>query len=666
MDLRGPTGELFPLNGPRTTINDPSSRTPKFPTYSSAKNLQLAASGVSTAKSSRTPYVKPFHDITNNSEELQQSNIELKLSNKRRDDTPARCASAHKQHKGTLAKDTDSRQKPTLNQYLEKFKTFTFFFDILDENEKTRYRDLAFELGSKVAAFLAKGVTHLIICNRSIQGKEGHSQTYRDQQRKVASAQKLGIKIWDAERFQSLATKIASQVSRERNPRLYSLHEAITGQPPEIHLFAGKFLLVEDLRRKFKPVIVKEFCESSDKEHSPWPKLQFNNRNGRCAFAVHHSDNPNEFAANDQKNARNFRKRDGDAADRIIIPLPNTVKQGVPFIASGIVSGSNALSFKKPTNDAINNKIGRLEQRLTNMQQISGRASVAGGNKASAKDCGSRKRARFDEKEAKPVGKAFYKRSGYCENCGVRYDEFIKHIKSKEHRDFANCDSHFADIDDFITLELGRPLAGHMIDMTVDLENDREGQDSDIGDLCKSPASENGSEMVDDAHNDASTLLHHKNECETSEVLGDKAVSISELSEDSANSSSKDIVSSLRKRKFDSKADLEPSIEMQACQVQPLSEITCLAMDNVFVPAVSLAPEEIVPDAPAPLITSKNHMRSKLDQENEHRVATPVKFNEEPTPVRKSEHAPSECFCILCVQNSDESDMSDAVCYSDG
>ncbi|KAI8804017.1 hypothetical protein BJ742DRAFT_826855 [Cladochytrium replicatum] len=578
---------------PDKPVND-ASRTPNFPTHSSAKKLQLAASGLSTTKSSGTSYVQPFHEISNNCESrsrIDDLSVEQSLSHsiKTRGDNPARHASAEKQLKGALAKSSDAQQKPTLNQYLEKFKTFTFFFDILEENEKRRYRDLAFELGSKVAAFLAKGVTHLIICNRSIQGKEGHSQAFRDQQRKVASAQKLGIKIWDAERFQSLATKIATQVSRERHPRLYSLHEAITGQPPEIHLFAGKFLLVEDWRRKYKPVIVKEYGESSDKEHCPWPKLQFNNRNGRCAFAVHQSDNPDDVAAeNDHKNVKHFRKRNTYADDRIIMPPPTIVKQVALSIASGIVSGSNALSLKRPTNEAVNTKIGRLEQRVTNMQHISGRGNNAGGkDKVSTKDCGSRKRARFDEKEAKPVGKAFYKRAGYCENCGVRYDEFIKHIKSKEHRDFANCGSHFADIDDFITLELGRPLAQHA-KMDWDRQCDNlcsDDLDLDTRDVRKSPGSEN--DCRED--HEASSECHDQANGKTSEVLdivGDEAVDVSALSDDSVNSNGErsDNDSLLRGRKFGSETVVAPSKVMQDCHVQPHSDVVCEDPQHTYLP----------------------------------------------------------------------------------
>lgn len=42
------------------------------------------------------------------------------------------------------------------------------------------------------------------------------------------------------------------------------------------------------------------------------------------------------------------------------------------------------------------------------------------------------------------------KKPGYCENCRVKYDDFVEHIYDRRHRKFATTESHFVDIDALI------------------------------------------------------------------------------------------------------------------------------------------------------------------------------------------------------------------------
>ncbi|TKY90620.1 hypothetical protein EX895_000618 [Sporisorium graminicola] len=49
------------------------------------------------------------------------------------------------------------------------------------------------------------------------------------------------------------------------------------------------------------------------------------------------------------------------------------------------------------------------------------------------------------------------KKPGYCENCRVKYDDFIEHIYDRRHRKFATNESHFVDIDALI-MRVQRPI----------------------------------------------------------------------------------------------------------------------------------------------------------------------------------------------------------------
>lgn len=61
-------------------------------------------------------------------------------------------------------------------------------------------------------------------------------------------------------------------------------------------------------------------------------------------------------------------------------------------------------------------------------------------------------------------GLAFYTRSGYCENCCEKYDEFEKHIRSEKHRKWASNENNFAALDVLIK-KIGRtPIEGHFED----------------------------------------------------------------------------------------------------------------------------------------------------------------------------------------------------------
>jgi hypothetical protein len=155
--------------------------------------------------------------------------------------------------------------------------------------------------------------------------------------------------------------------------------------------FKGYYVLVEDPSGTYKPVVCKEFSRDYDPERPPWPIIYYGNHASHTVFALPSQSvqDPTEKSSDD-------------------IVEPHTKESA----ASGLISGSAASMMAR--NPGENPVIANMAQRTA--EQVQKR------NRESESDFPSKKNP-----QGQKVNPALIPaKSGYCENCNVKFDDYQK------------------------------------------------------------------------------------------------------------------------------------------------------------------------------------------------------------------------------------------------
>ena len=220
----------------------------------------------------------------------------------------------------------------------------------------------------------------------------------------------------------------------------------------EFRPFQGYYLLVDDATQVHRSVIVKEYHKGKEEVKVPWPKLYLHaGKDRKSVFEPGEGrdfeDGSEEAEGTDEEEAGAGEGEDlgayGNQEDinppgkkRLLPPLDNSTSthptvsatRQHPSIASGLISGSAAYLPRKPL--PMNPDLSNLGHRVV----------AAGPRKEGEKDY-LRKVSKSNRKLVGKVdgrenrkrkhqyrigGKNFYTRSGFCENCNVKYETFIE------------------------------------------------------------------------------------------------------------------------------------------------------------------------------------------------------------------------------------------------
>ncbi len=179
---------------------------------------------------------------------------------------------------------------------------------------------------------------------------------------------------------------LANVVQREQMYGIPTNKDPATSKG-EFHHFKGPYMLVDDLSGKYRSVLVKEY-----KNDQPLPIIY---PKSRCAFlnvpmnchSIDSCESKDALPQCDQKEEE---------------PAANTAS-----MASGLISGSvTTLMRRDPKpNDALNKLGNRTIQPPTR----------------------SKKKVLQEKPKPKVTGHVhFYEKSGYCENCHVKYDNYLE------------------------------------------------------------------------------------------------------------------------------------------------------------------------------------------------------------------------------------------------
>ncbi|KAJ3158585.1 hypothetical protein HDU86_002811 [Geranomyces michiganensis] len=391
-------------------------------------------------------------------------------------------------------------------QTKERIKSFRFFFDCGDQKLMAQEIQQVKELGAKVELFMSNKVTHLVTnkpippepiaasiksktpsrspvvkrpldvsnskaspvsAKRGLFATAGRSRGIEDN---ITTARNFGAHIWTLERLQ-LILKAVNGVAAPRKLQDHLRDEKLYGisttrdaehQKLKYRVFKERYLLVEDATDMYRPIMVKEYHEAEDPADPPWPVMALKDRPGGCPFlrdyhAMEPHNAPSDAGAanaDDRDMPPTIRLEDtvtgdhaseSDAAKDASMEPPSNPQHRVSA-ASGLVSMSAAVPQRLAANKTA--AIKQLDKRELAVK--AGRKSRAGSGPA--KHDG--RKPDIPLREHRVVGTAFYTRPGYCENCNLKYEIFVDHVRSNAHKAWL-AQANFQDLD-FLLAKIAR------------------------------------------------------------------------------------------------------------------------------------------------------------------------------------------------------------------
>lgn len=413
-----------------------------------------------------------------------------------------------------LAAQTETWKK----KYRKAFPQFVFYFDHVDANTLHQVAKQAKQLGASVELFFSAKVTHVIttreipemveseerkdvatpasIMNRAMElagttledlraAAEGPSNKSSDI---LTMALQRGMKVWSLNKLvkqvlRRLIDQPKSSSSRPQDLSLLLQDEKVygtkerdpTARRQDRHYFKAPFLLIEDATKQHRPVMVKEFHHNLSQETPPWPQIYWQNPAGRSLFVYY-------GPPADEANVEQADLQDAAVAAGAVVEMPSSrMPLGrVDSNASGIVASiTSAIASTKSNMSCNNNTPTGVPQhptfeRLGKRELASRREgptnrkgfAPAGKDQAAVKAAVKKRKSRPLYVRAMEANKP-----GYCENCRAKYEDFIRHAKSKEHRRFALDNENWRELDELLT-GLNRVLLPGYEDVAVETEDE--------------------------------------------------------------------------------------------------------------------------------------------------------------------------------------------------
>ncbi|KAJ3178514.1 hypothetical protein HDU87_003589 [Geranomyces variabilis] len=385
-----------------------------------------------------------------------------------------------------------------------RIKACRFFFDCADQRVSAHMSKQVKELGATVELFMSNKVTHLIttkpipaepvtvnskaktpsrspaakkpadLVNKAspVSVKNGlflagsRSKGIEDN---ITSARKFGAHVWPLERLQTILKAVNGVAAPRklqdhlRDEKLYGISTTRDAEHQKVkyRVFKERYLIIEDIAEAYRPIMVKEYHEAENPADPPWPVMSLKDRPGGCPFLRYPATEPHNAPSSaalangeDCDMPPTIRLEDtvtgdhaseSDAAKDAPTEQPSNPHHRVSA-ASGLVSMSAAVPQRLAAIKTA--AVKQLDKR---------ELAVKPGRKArpgSAKQEGLKAEAR--RRDHRVVGKAFYTRSGYCENCNLKYELFTEHVRSNAHKAWL-AQANFQDLDNLLAKIARRP-----------------------------------------------------------------------------------------------------------------------------------------------------------------------------------------------------------------
>ncbi|KAJ3196649.1 hypothetical protein HK101_008226 [Irineochytrium annulatum] len=366
-------------------------------------------------------------------------------------------------------------------------KTIMFFYSMPDAKTKEALSKEVKELGTltlslvqRVVNFFAKNVTHLITDGHiPIKGAPKSTSRFKKPDKTVEQAIEWGITVWSAHQLRGVIANLRNRPAQaprklEDCIREEQVYGPSTSRRPDaasgFQHYEGYYFLCEDLSGQFQPIHNVQWMPDSiaDLERPPWPKLYFNQRQGKCPFVAPPTQGTggsqlqpvaDSHSAEDEEPPV---RADGDVpgmkakpplpvkAARNIAAPPQPRPTPANSNASGIISTHPRAGVRKPLQADKSLKVGLLQKRSV-VGKSAAQGAAEGGKEneeAGAEAAPVKEQAPVRNGYApKPLGKAFYYKAGTCENCNENYERYEDHCKTANHQHYANNDANFVVLD---------------------------------------------------------------------------------------------------------------------------------------------------------------------------------------------------------------------------
>ncbi|KAJ1948623.1 Cdc7p-Dbf4p kinase complex regulatory subunit [Linderina pennispora] len=407
---------------------------------------------------------------------------------------------ANTQHEAS--KDEHAKQKARVAEwiyaYRHAFPKFVFYFDGVDEATQRRLSVPIQSLGAKVEAFFsAQTVTHVLV------PQLGDS----DASNVVSLAKRFQLKIWDLDKLEnrvlvfllpgysaSGTAQSASVLSAKRKlseafsaeKMLAMRHKTFEGSAVahsvDFYYFKYYYVLAEDASHLSRPAIIEDFRQPEAGRDPPWPKLYMVPQ-GRCPFVQY--EEPTTSSKDSESDADKENVSPEPETIEATLPPSKTPAKGpwTPTVASkaadeyammtptrpsrsgatalapanammaSVLVDSNASGVAQSRNVTSTSTAFQLSAMDPALQQSllqnlnNGRVTQLSKMEQPATRACRTPPVPRTKKPRVPMRRPMAKRPGYCENCRVKYEDMLEHVKTAQHKGFAANERNWLELD---------------------------------------------------------------------------------------------------------------------------------------------------------------------------------------------------------------------------
>ncbi|ORX72084.1 hypothetical protein DL89DRAFT_321203 [Linderina pennispora] len=400
---------------------------------------------------------------------------------------------ANTQHEAS--KDEHAKQKARVAEwiyaYRHAFPKFVFYFDGVDEATQRRLS----------AFFSAQTVTHVLV------PQLGDS----DASNVVSLAKRFQLKIWDLDKLEnrvlvfllpgasvlSAKRKLSEAFSAEK--MLAMRHKTFEGSAVahsvDFYYFKYYYILAEDASHLSRPAIIEDFRQPEAGRDPPWPKLYMVPQ-GRCPFVQY--EEPTTSSKDSESDADKENVSPEPETIEATLPPSKTPAKGpwTPTVASkaadeyammtptrpsrsgatalapanammaSVLVDSNASGVAQSRNVTSTSTAFQLSAMDPALQQSllqnlnNGRVTQLSKMEQPATRACRTPPAPRTKKPRVPMRRPVAKRPGYCENCRVKYEDMLEHVKTAQHKGFAANERNWLELDALLD-KVKRPSSSH-------------------------------------------------------------------------------------------------------------------------------------------------------------------------------------------------------------
>ncbi|BFZ53925.1 Cdc7p-Dbf4p kinase complex regulatory subunit [Savitreella phatthalungensis] len=357
-------------------------------------------------------------------------------------------------------------------QYRKALPTMRLYFDAVTEEEAYKYRRRVEGLRGQVSPFFDRTVTH-VITTRDVPTMPDVANA-SDMQDILVKAQIFKMRIWPLRKLRDILKSIFAQ----QHPAQYKAQTLSTTLWRDRHLgqnevipFQGPYILVRDMSEQFRPIMHREWAPVRDAREGDWPQWRMT-RPGRCPFVrdiVAEARESTPVATRVPFLERSMSMNNGGTAyasgmHSITSAIQSNIRSATHHLSGSVVgNNNNSAMLANLQKKAVTSKTRTMIPPATTATGSTTKPTLTAAAQKQQQEiaAASGLTNSIDPTDSKRI-KVVDNREGYCENCRAKFTDFQQHIKTPQHRQYANTTENFRELDLLLeSLERMPRLDGH-------------------------------------------------------------------------------------------------------------------------------------------------------------------------------------------------------------